>query len=298
MSQIITLTIDTDGIAELRWDDPAHKVNVFSPEAIDEFAAQVDRVVADEAIRGVLITSGKAVFHAGADLRMVADFFDMSAEDLWAIMAGIMHSFYALETCGKPVAAAINGHCLGGGFEMALAAHARFAADDPKIKIGLPEAALGLMPGFGGTQRMARLARWQEAIAGMLEGETYDVEKAVSLGLLTGVVPGADLRHIAKGWLLANTDVQQPWMVRGYRGPGGTMTFERFFYGLNARLTHDGADAQPEKKLIAEAVYHGLQMPIEPALRVEIRRFIELTRIPSVRKTMQTRFFGEDIREI
>ena len=72
------------------------------------------------------------------------------------------------------------------------------------------------------------------------------------------------------------------------------VAFERFFHGLNARLTRDGADAQPEKKLIAEAVYHGLQMPIEPALRVETRRFIELTRIPSVRETMQTRFFGKD----
>lgn len=89
-----------------------------------------------------------------------------------------------------------------------------------------------------------------------------------------------------------NPEAQQPWMARGYRGPGGTLAFERFFHGLNARLSRGGADNRPEQKLIAEAVYHGLQMPIEPALRVEVRRFIELSRNAAVRKTMQTRFFG------
>ena len=294
MSQIITLTVDADGIADLHWNDPTRKANVFSPEAIDEFVVHVDRVVSDDAIRGVLITSGKKIFNAGGDLKMVGGFFEMSADALWSVMARVMHSFYTLETCGKPVAAAINGHCLGGGFEMALAAHARFAADDPAIKVGLPEAGLGLMPGFGGTQRMARLAPWQRAIEDMLVGTTYDVKTAEALGLLTGVVPAEAVLQIAKDWLLENAEVQQPWMVRGYGGPAGPPAFERFFHGLNARLTRDGADNHPERNLIAEAAYHGLQMPIEPALRVELRRFIALTRIPTVCETMQARVFGEN----
>lgn len=292
MSEIITLTVDADGIADLHWDDPARKVNVFSPEAIEEWEVQVNRIVSDDAIQGALITSGKNVFHAGADLKMVGGFFDMTPEDLWSVMERIMNSFYALETCGKPVAAVISGHCLGGGFEMALAAHARFAADDSAIRMGLPEAGLGLMPGFGGTQRLLRLAPWQDALADMLEGETYDVNKAASLGILTGVVPASDVTETARNWLLATPEAQQPWMARGHRGPEGSVAFEQFFHGLNAQLARNGVTDRPEQKLIAEAAYHGLQMPIEPALRLEIRRFIELTRNSQVRATMQERFFG------
>ena len=81
-------------------------------------------------------------------------------------------------------------------------------------------------------------------------------------------------------------------MARGYRGPSAS-EIERYFHALNAGLTRDGMADRPEQKLIAEAVYHGLQMPIEPALRLEVRRFIELTRNLSVRQTLQARFFGE-----
>ncbi|AQQ03850.1 hypothetical protein B0E33_09825 [Roseibium algicola] len=292
MTQIITLSTDAYGIAELYWDDPQRKVNVFSAEAIQEWVTLVERVAVDDTIHGVLLTSGKSMFHAGADLRMIGGFFDMTPKDLWSVMARIKDSFYRLETCGKPVAAAINGHCLGGGFEMALAAHARFAVDVPAAKIGLPEAGLGLMPGFGGTQRMTRLAPWQRAVEDMLAGATYDVTTAKSLGLVREVVSPDALRDTAHAWLLANPEAQQPWMVRGYRGPGGA-TFERFFHKLNAGLIRDGVEGRPEQRLIAEAVYHGLQMPIEPALRLEVRRFIELVQIPSVKETMQRRFFGK-----
>ncbi|OXT02169.1 hypothetical protein B7H23_04410 [Notoacmeibacter marinus] len=292
MSKIVTLGVDGHGIAELCWADPDRKVNVFSAEAISEWAAMVEQVAFDPAIRGVLITSGKPSFHAGADLRMVGGFSDMSVEELWTVMARVKDSFYRLETCGKPVAAAINGHCLGGGFEMALSTHARFAVDDPAIKLGLPEAGLGLMPGFGGTQRLTRLAPWRRVTPDMLHGVTYDVSEARSLGLLTDIVPEDALRDVARRWLLDNSAAHQPWMARGYRGPAAP-DIEQFFHALNAGLTRDGVADRPEQRLIAEAVYHGLQMPIEPALRLEVRRFVELTRIPSVRQALQARFSGE-----
>lgn len=291
----VTLKIDAEGIAELHWNDPDRRVNVFSDQAVTAFVALVSRITSDDTIRGVVITSGKPVFHAGADLRFVGAFFDMTAEALWELFGTVMASFYRLETCGKPVAAAINGHCLGGGFEMALAAHARFAVDDPSIKIGLPEAGLGLMPGFGGTQRMTRLAPWRRATDDMLEGRTYDVHTAQSLGLLTGLCPASEVVAAARSWVRAHPGATQPWMARGYRAPGGAAGFGGWFADLNARLSRDGADARPEQKLIAEAVYHGLQMPIEPALRLEVRRMIELMRLPSVRTTMQARFFGAPV---
>ena len=292
MSTIISLNVDADGIAELRWDDPGSKVNVFSAAAIAEFGNHVTEITSSKRITGVLITSGKKTFHAGADLNMVSGFFDASAEALWSIMTDVMQSFYALETCGKPVAAVINGHALGGGFEMALAAHARFAADDPAIKLGLPEAAIGLMPGFGGTQRMARIAPYQKVAKAILDGTTFDPKTAQSLGLLTDVVPAERLHHCARDWIAANQDTEQPWMNRGYSAIDNAQVFERFFHGLNAGLIRDGADQKPQDKLIAEALYHGLQMPIEPALRLEIRRFIELPRNPAAYQALQQSFFA------
>ncbi|RJL05523.1 enoyl-CoA hydratase/isomerase family protein [Paracoccus aestuarii] len=293
MSEAISVSVDAEGIAELRWDDPARKVNVFSAAEIAEFAAIVTRIRDDNAIRGVLITSGKGSFHAGADLNMVSGFFDMSAADLWEIMSLVMTSFYRLETCGKPVVAALNGHCLGGGFEMALAAHARFVADDPRIRIGLPEAGLGLMPGFGGTQRMARIAPWKQAAEDIMEGRCHDPQTALSLGLVGGVVPADGLEAAARDWLWCTCEAKQPWAVRGYRPPGAAADFEQYFTALNAALIRDGAADRPERRLIAETLYHGLQLPIEPALRHEVRCFIELAGMPDVRSTMRQRFFGE-----
>ena len=298
MSDILKLTVDAEGIAELCWNDPARKVNVFSDQAISDFAGAVARICRYDGIRGVLITSGKPSFHAGADLAMVSGFSDMAVEDLWRLLTGIMQSFYRLETSGKPVAAAVNGHCLGGGFEMALAAHARFVADDPAIRLGLPEAALGLMPGFGGTQRLARLAPWQQVVDRILDGETFDPQTALSLGLVQAVVPREKLGSIARGWLRGRASASQPWAARGYRPPGLEPGFEAGFQALCAQISRDGTEGRPERRLIAEALYQGLQLPIEPALRLEMRRFIELVRLPGVCTAMRQRFFGEVDQEL
>ncbi|WP_417728486.1 enoyl-CoA hydratase/isomerase family protein [Roseovarius sp.] len=285
MNAAVSLHVETDGIAILNWDDRNAKVNVFDPASIDGFLSCVRTIASDESIRGVMITSGKKTFHAGADLKMVSGFFDMSAEGLWNIMSEIMHGFYTLETCGKPVAAVINGHCLGGGFELALAAHARFVADDPDIRIGLPESKLGLMPGFGGTQRFTRLAPWEKAVPLVVEGATFDPETALSLGFANAVAPQEKLEQEARDWLCNNSDAKQPWHVKEYTAPGTTREFEYYFHKVSAELAGGGSAQYPWKPLIAEAIYHGLQIPIEPALRLEIRRFIEMIRSPASMNT-------------
>lgn len=290
MNAAVSLNVDTDGIATLNWDDPNAKVNVFDPASIDGFLSCVRTIASDESIHGIIITSGKKTFHAGADLRMVSGFFDMSAEELWNIMSEVMHGFYTLETCGKPVAAVIKGHCLGGGFELALAAHARFVADDPDIRIGLPESQLGLMPGFGGTQRLTRLAPWEQAVPLVVDGTTFDPKTALSLRLVDAIEPRETLEQSAKDWTRGNADAQQPWQIKGSRSPGGTREFEHYFHALSAKLAGCGAAQDHWKPLIAEAIYHGLQMPIEPALRLEIRRFIEMTRCPASRRALHAGF--------
>lgn len=295
MDSILTLSVDDAGVATILWDLQNAPMNVFTQTGIDAFAQAVERVRDDGAIKGVVIASGKRAFHAGADLKMVRGLFTRSPEELWAFITKPMEMLYRLESCGKPVAAAIGGHALGGGFEMALAAHARFVADDARIKLGLPEAAIGLMPGFGGTQRLTRLMDYRQATRDMLKGRTYTPRQAAHHRLVTGLVPADRLIEAARDWVLSNPDAAQPWKVEGYVSPPNDGMFESFFADLNSTIAKETWGHSPAERLIADAVYHGLQLAIEPALRLEGRRFVELIGEPSAAAVVRTKFFA--IRE-
>ena len=161
---------------------PGRSMNVLNNEVIGEIGAFVDRVASDPAIKGAVITSGKEGFAAGADLTMLQGMGLNYARDakargeeaaMKAFYEGVRNLnlvFRKLETCGKPFAAAINGVCLGGGFELALACHYRIVADSDKARVGLPEIKVGLFPGGGGTQRVARLMPTPDASADAVQG--------------------------------------------------------------------------------------------------------------------------------
>ena len=173
-----TLAIDSDGIALVTWDMPGRSMNVLNAEVMEELSALVEKVAADAAIKGAVITSGKDAFCAGADLtlleRMSAVYADMlrkqgeqaAAQYVFDESRKASQLFRRLETSGKPWVAALNGTAMGGAFELALACHYRVAADNPKTRLGLPEVKVGLFPGAGGTQRVARMlpARRRAAI--------------------------------------------------------------------------------------------------------------------------------------
>ena len=144
------------GIANLIMDMPDRAANVWNQESLDAFAARLDEVIADEAIGGLIISSAKSSFLAGGDLAQIKEIASggQSAEVLNAKGGALSTLLRRLETCGKPVVAAINGAALGGGFELALACHHRIIADTPKASVGLPESQLGLIPAGGGTQRL------------------------------------------------------------------------------------------------------------------------------------------------
>ncbi|MEO1226159.1 MAG: 3-hydroxyacyl-CoA dehydrogenase NAD-binding domain-containing protein [Pseudomonadota bacterium] len=289
---ILTTAIDADGVATITWDVAERPMNVFSDAAISAFGAAVEALADDESVTGVVIASAKPVFHAGADLVMVQTLFEQSPQQLFDLLMRVCAMFRRLETCGKPVAAAINGHALGGGFEMALAAHARFVADDPKIKLGLPEARLGLMPSFGGTQRLARLIGYQKAVPDMAQGKTYAPQDARKLGTVTDIVPPDELLDRARAWVLSGPEPVQPWDKKGVRPVVPSPGFTQFFSAVSAGGSAETWGVYPAPRLIADAVYHGIQMPIDPALRLEIRRFIELVRDPSSKAMVRTNFFA------
>lgn len=292
MMEMMTLDVGGDGIATLLWRMPDGSPNVLSRAALAELVAMVDSIAGDEAIRGVIVASGHAMFCAGADLNLITGFFDSSAEQVWAALAPGMAALRRLESCGKPVVAAIAGHALGGGFELALACHARIVADDPRIRLGLPEAGLGLIPGLGGTQRLPRIADWRKVVPEMVKGTTWSPAEALARKAVTAVVPAADLMAAARHWIAANPAAQQPWDLRGWTSPAAQPGFEAFFTDLNAGIARTTWGNLPAQRLVAEAVYHGLQMPIDPALRRELRLFVEITRDPSARAMVRTNFFS------
>ena len=175
---------DADGIALVTWDMPGRSMNVINAEVIGELGQIVDKIASDQAIKGAVFTSGKDGFAAGADLTMLETAGKeyarrAKAEGKDAAMRAFVDGtkqlslvYRRLETCGKPVAAAINGVCMGGGFELALACHYRIVADSDKARVGLPEIKVGLFPGGGGTQRVARLMPTPDASADAAQGRS------------------------------------------------------------------------------------------------------------------------------
>ena len=128
----------------------------------------------------------------------------------------------SLETCGKPVVAALTGTALGGGLEVALGCHYRIAVDQPNAKYGLPEVKLGLLPGGGGTQRLMRLVGMQKALELMTQGTKLTTQAAHQLGIIDAVVTDKTaLIEQAKQWIHEHPTAQQPWDAKGFKIPQG-----------------------------------------------------------------------------
>src|SRR5438876_6960345 len=169
------------------------KLNALNDQVVNELADAAERVATEGEIKGALLTgAGQKAFVAGADIGDLAKQgpFDGKAR---ALRGQAM--LRRLETCGKPVVAAVNGYALGGGCELAMACHLRIASESAKF--GQPEVKLGLVPGYGGTQRLARLVGKGRALQLLLTGETIDAAEAWRIGLVNRVVAPAELIRAA-----------------------------------------------------------------------------------------------------
>ena len=219
MSSAITLTIGDDGIVVATMDLPGRTMNVVGDELMQGIAAAIECLAQPDA-KGLVLTSSKADFCAGGDLDRMSKW--TTPQQPFEASLAMKAVLRRLELQGKPVVAALNGHALGGGLEIALAAHARFALDDPKLKIGQPEVKLGLLPGGGGTVRLPRLVGIQQALQICGEGADLSPQKALGMGLLAGLAKDRDeLLAIARTWCLANPKAKQPWDAPKFRFPGG-----------------------------------------------------------------------------
>jgi len=181
MNNTIQYTVDSDGIATLKIDLPGKSMNVLCDELISDLSACIEKVVADESVKGAIIASGKAAFVAGADLTELVTAYDrgVTTQQGYAWSQALTGVFRRMETCGKPFAVAINGLALGGGFELCLACHYRVMTDHPKAELGLPEVTIGLLPGAGGTQRLPRLIGTEKALQVILQGKKLNPQTAL-----------------------------------------------------------------------------------------------------------------------
>ena len=219
MTEAVTLAVGDDGILVATMNLPGRPMNVLADPLVEGVAAAMQKL-ADPAVKGMILTSGKADFCAGGDLDRMSKW--TTAEEPFEGSMALKRVLRQLETQGKPVVAAINGHALGGGLELALGCHARVVLDDPRLKLGQPEVKLGLLPGGGGTVRIPRLVGMQQGLQILAEGNDIAPAKALAMGLITELAANRDeLMAKARAWIAANPKAKQPWDQPKFKMPGG-----------------------------------------------------------------------------
>jgi 3-hydroxyacyl-CoA dehydrogenase / enoyl-CoA hydratase / 3-hydroxybutyryl-CoA epimerase len=286
-----TFATDTDGIATLTWDMKDRSMNVITIEVMDELDKVIDHVAATDAIKGCVITSAKEAFSGGADLTMLrasggeyaklmkAKGAEAANQFLLDSSSRLSRIYRKLETCGKPFAAAVHGTCLGGAFELALSCQYRVASDSDRTRLGLPEVKVGLFPGAGGTQRVARLMQTGDALQMLFKGEQIRSAAAKGMGLVHAVLPRDQIVQAAKDWLKANPAAKQPWDVQGFKNPSNKVYSPagmNIWPPANAIARRETYDNYPAVRAILSSVYEGLQLPMDLALRVESRYFAKI----------------------
>ncbi len=299
------LEVDSDGIALLTWDMPGRSMNVFTMEVLRELAEVVEHVATDGAIKGAVVASGKDTFSGGADLTMLEGLTRTYAEivkakgeieanrTLFEESRKMSLIYRRLETSGKPWVAAVNGICLGGAFELALACHRRLASQNEKTRVGLPEVKVGLFPGAGGTQRLPRMIPTADALQMLLKGEQLRLDRAKALKLIDEIVPAEKLIESAKAWIKGGGKGVQPWDVEGFKLPGGPVYSKAGMMtwpAANAIYRRETYDNYPGARAILQCVYEGLLLPLDLGLRIESRHFTKVLRSREAAAMIRTLF--------
>lgn len=305
----------SDNVAIITWNVADKSMNVLDFAGLELLEKLADEAIADEAIKGIVITSDKPDLAGGMDLNVIAGIKDVKegnpAHKLFDFMMYLHSVLRKIERAGadpktgrggKPVAIATPGTALGIGLELMLACHKRFAADNPKAKIGLPEIKVGIFPGGGGTIRLIRMLGVMGAAPYLLEGKLLDPKKAKAAGLVDEVVEADSLLQTAKEWVLSASqdDIIKPWDKKGYKMPGGApythAGFQTFLGGI--AMTHGKTSGvyQAAKGMLS-AVYEGALVPFDQALRIEAEWFTHVLMNPSAEAMIRTLFINKQALE-
>ena len=286
---IVTVTMDMTG-----------PVNAMNAEYQTAMTETVERLEAETDLRGVVFASAKKVFFAGGDLN---DLVKVQPEEVEQFFQGLQATKAVLRRIEKlpvPVAAAINGAALGGGFEIALCCNYRVAWNDRSVQLGLPEVTLGLLPGGGGVVRMTRLLGLAAALPYLTEGTRVTPDKALAAGMIHATVDTLDeLVPNAKAWILAQEDIQaaaaQPWDTKGYKVPGGGINspgVSQLVMIAPAMLYSKTRGLLPAPARILDCAVEALRLDFDEALTVESRGLANLVITPVAKNMISTFFFG------
>ncbi|MCD9147489.1 3-hydroxyacyl-CoA dehydrogenase NAD-binding domain-containing protein [Pseudophaeobacter flagellatus] len=309
-----TLSKDANGVATITWDVPGKTMNVMSFDGLTQLEACIDEALADDAVKGVVITSGKeGTFAGGMDLNLLAVMKEEAGDEparglfegtmkMHALLRKIELAGMDLKTKkgGKPIAAALPGTAAGIGMELPLATHRIFAAENPKAKYGLPEIMVGIFPGAGGTTRMVRKVGAIAAAPLLLEGKMLDVKKAKAAGYVDEIA--ADPVAAAKDWVLnaSGADLVKPWDAKGYKMPGGAPYHPAGFMnfvGASAMVHGKTQGAFPAAKALLSAVYEGALVDFDTALKIEARWFTSVLMNPSSGAMIRSLFINKEALE-
>lgn len=297
-----------NNVAIISWNMTTSPMNVLNDVSIPEFISHLQQAYQDPEVKGIIITSEKNEFVAGADVKMLLRKNDKPAEEIYQLSMDLNHIFRTMETNGKPVVAAINGTALGGGFEICLGCHYRIALDNPKAQIGLPEVQLGLLPGAGGTQRLPRIIGIQNALLMMVEGKRLSPKEAFAMGIVNDIAATKEeLMEKAMKWIAANPKAIQPWdeydkngKIRpkdNYKVPNGNVlspTGMQVFAGGTAMMMDKTKGNYPAPQAIFSCVYEGLLVNIEQGIKIEARHFAQLVKSNEAKNLISVMFFGKN----
>lgn len=293
--KFLSFSVDADGIGTLVINQTEESANLFSEAFITRYIEVAREAIADQSIKGVIVTSGKPIFMAGADLRVLLEEIPdkkIFTESIMKLHGGLRE----IETGGKPFVAAINGTALGGGLELCLACHHRIALNSTKIKLGFPEIKVGLFPGGGGTVKAPYLLGIQSALMYLLQGIEARPQKALKDGLIDAVAETEQEMLAAAKTFISNTpNPVQPWDNKKHKIPGGgvwTPSGVQTLMGASGnvgKLTHGN---YPSAQKIVKVIHDGLQIPIDRALEIEARNFTHAASSKEAKNMIRTGFFG------
>jgi 3-hydroxyacyl-CoA dehydrogenase/enoyl-CoA hydratase/3-hydroxybutyryl-CoA epimerase/3-hydroxyacyl-CoA dehydrogenase/enoyl-CoA hydratase/3-hydroxybutyryl-CoA epimerase/enoyl-CoA isomerase len=273
MTQVFKLEELPGAIALLTFDTPDKKVNTLSRAVLEELGQLVVQLEKRKDLNGLLFRSGKAgQYVAGADLTELGALVHLPVEQLKTSLLSGHQLFDRLSNLPFPTVALIDGPCMGGGTELSLALDERLASDNPKTRIGLPEVTIGLIPAWGGTQRLPRLVGLHHAIDMICSGEPVTPQKAAAIGLIFDAVPADKLvdegRRIVE-YLRQSGDWKKSREKR--RQPLG-LSEDQFQFGFACAegLIKMKAKGQPTAALVAlKSMQRGVNRPLDEGLAAE-----------------------------
>jgi 3-hydroxyacyl-CoA dehydrogenase/enoyl-CoA hydratase/3-hydroxybutyryl-CoA epimerase len=289
----VRMDFDPDtGIATLTLEMPG-RVNLINEIYGEGLSAGLEWAKAREDLKGIIIGSGHKDFCAGADLNRL--YTQRDPARVLQMTTELNQLYRAIETAEVPVVAALTGSALGGGYELALACHHRIALDDARIKVGLPEVQLGVIPGAGGTQRLPRLIGIQAALENIIQAKEVRAPKAVKVGMVDALAADREsLRAAAEKWIAENQGFRQPWDQNKARIPGprpGGDDARNIFMAACAMLRKKTAGVYPAPERAVSAIEEGLMVAFDRGLEIEGRYFAQLAVSDQTKRMIRTLWF-------